>query len=277
MDANIAQASELVRAARDAGADLIALPETVALMEPKGSVIRETAVSQEEHPALVAFSALALDVGAWLLVGSVAVRAVDGRLANRSILLDDKGRTVATYDKIHMFDVDIPNGESHRESAIYRPGDAACLVETPWGLMGMTVCYDLRFPHLYRALAHAGARFLTVPSAFTEVTGRAHWHVLLRARAIETGCFVIAPGQSGSHPGNRRTYGHSLIVDPWGEVLADAGQEIGFITAEIDPAKVDEARAAIPALGHDRPFRAPRGRASTQTSHARRGAARRRA
>jgi predicted amidohydrolase len=165
---------------------------------------------------------------------------------------------VATYDKIHMFDVDLVEGESYRESRTYRPGESGCVAETPWAPIGMTVCYDMRFPYLYRTLAHAGAKVLTVPSAFTRPTGRAHWHVLLRARAIETGCFVIAPAQCGEHAGGRETYGHSIIIDPWGEVLAEAGDEPGVIVADIDLARIDEVRQMVPSLSHDRPFEAPR-------------------
>ncbi|MGH7033927.1 MAG: nitrilase-related carbon-nitrogen hydrolase, partial [Stellaceae bacterium] len=161
------------------------------------------------------------------------------------------------YDKIHMFDVDLPGGESYRESSAYRPGNRAVVAATPWGRLGLSVCYDLRFPHLYRALAQGGADFLAVPAAFTVPTGRAHWHVLLRARAIENGCFVLAPAQEGEHAEGRRTYGHSLIVAPWGEVLAEAQEGVGFITAEIDPGRIEEARRAVPSLRHDRPFERP--------------------
>ncbi len=258
MTASVEAASALVREARGAGADFIALPENVGLMEPKADAVRAHARPVDDHPALEAFRGLARDIDAWLLVGSLPVQSADGRVANCSLLVDPAGSVVQRYDKIHMFDVDLPSGERYRESKTYQPGEAARLAETPWGVLGMTVCYDLRFPQLYRDLAQAGARYLSVPSAFTKVTGEAHWHVLLRARAIESGCFVFAPAQCGVHYGNRRTFGHSLIIDPWGEVLADGGEEVGFITAEIDPARVDEARAMIPSLRHDRPFSAPR-------------------
>lgn len=257
MAANIAAAETLIRQAHDAGADFIALPECVAMMEPDKSLVREKAAAQDGHPALRRFAELASETGKWILGGSVAVTTDDGRVANRSVLFDGSGGIAAQYDKIHMFDVDLPGGESYRESQTYRPGADACLAATPWGMLGMTVCYDLRFPQLYRALAHAGAGLLSVPSAFTRQTGRAHWHVLLRARAIETGCYVFAPAQCGDHPGNRQTYGHSLIVDPWGEVLADGGEETGFVIAEIDPAKIGEARSALPSLDHDRDFTLP--------------------
>jgi predicted amidohydrolase len=173
------------------------------------------------------------------------------------VLFDDKGRVVAHYDKIHLFDVDLPSGERYRESATFEAGDRAAIAETPWGPVGLTVCYDVRFPHLYRQLARAGARYLVVPSAFTKTTGEAHWHVLLRARAIEAGAFVFAPAQTGTHAEGRRTFGHSLIVDPWGAVLADGGEEVGVITARIDPALCDKARGQVPAVNHQPPFTGP--------------------
>jgi predicted amidohydrolase len=259
--ANIAAASALVREARKAGADFILTPEVSDMIEPRRDQVLAKAKPEAAHPMLAAFRDLARETGAWLLLGSIVVRDEGAeRLANRSFLIDPKGEIVARYDKIHMFDVDLPNGESHRESKTYRPGEAASLAALPWGKLGMTVCYDLRFPYLYRALAQAGADFISVPSAFTVPTGKAHWHVLLRARAIETGCFVFAPAQSGEHDGGRRTYGHSLIVSPWGEILAEAPDGPGFIAAEIDPAKVAEARRAIPALDHDRRFAPPAGK-----------------
>ncbi|HLF58609.1 MAG TPA: carbon-nitrogen hydrolase family protein [Alphaproteobacteria bacterium] len=256
---NIEAVSVQIREARNKGADFIAVPENVAMIEPDGAKLRAKAESEGTHQALAAFRALARDSGAWILVGSLAVKLDDGRIANRSFLLKPDGAIEARYDKIHMFDVDLENGESYRESATFRPGEAAVIADTPWGGLGMTVCYDLRFPYLYRSLAHAGAVMMSVPSAFTEVTGRAHWHVLLRARAIETGSFVIAPAQCGIHAEGRRTFGHSLIVDPWGEVLADGGKDVGIIMAEIDLAKVARARAMIPSLRHDRSFDAPAG------------------
>jgi len=254
---NVEAASVAVRQAREGGADLIALPENVAMIEPDGARLRAKAETEARHQALSAFRNLARETGAWILIGSLAVKLDEGRIANRSYLIGADGAVEARYDKIHMFDVDLENGESYRESATFRPGAAAVVAATPWGPLGLTVCYDLRFPYLYRSLAHAGAVMLTVPSAFTEVTGRAHWHVLLRARAIETGSFVIAPAQCGTHAEGRRTFGHSLVVDPWGEVLADGGTEVGVILAEIDLAKVARARAMIPSLMHDRGFEAP--------------------
>jgi predicted amidohydrolase len=254
---NIKAASDLVRGARDAGASFILTPEITAMFEPKREQHLAKAKAEAENPALAAFRELAKETGAWLLIGSMAIKLEAERLANRSFLLTPDGEIAARYDKIHMFDVDLKNGETYRESALYRPGDTPVLAELPWGTLGMTICYDLRFAYLYRALAQAGADFLTIPAAFTVPTGKAHWHVLQRARAIETACFVLAPAQWGEHADGRKTYGHSLIVDPWGEVLADAGEGVGFITAEIDPAKIAEARRMVPALRHDRTLSVP--------------------
>jgi deaminated glutathione amidase len=258
IEANIAVAATQVRRARDAGADLIMTPEASDMIEPKRSLRLEKARDEANHPMLASWRALARETGAYLLLGSLMLRVPgEERLLNRSFLIAPDGNILARYDKIHMFDVDLPGGESYRESAVFRPGDAAVVARLPWGVLGMTVCYDLRFPHLYRALAQAGADFLTVPSAFTVPTGRAHWHVLLRARAIENGCFVFAPAQSGEHAEGRRTYGHSLIVAPWGEIVAEAQDGVGFITAAIDPADIEKARRAVPSLRHDRPFAIP--------------------
>jgi deaminated glutathione amidase len=249
---NIKAACDLVRRARDAGAELIMTPEITGMFEPKRELHLAKARDEAGNPALAAFRDLARETGAWILIGSLAIKLEAARLANRSFLVSPDGAIAARYDKIHMFDVDLKNGESYRESALYRPGDTAVLAALPWGTLGMTVCYDLRFPYLYRALAQGGADFLSIPSAFTAPTGKAHWHVLQRARAIEHGCFVFAPAQWGEHAEGRKTYGHSLIVDPWGEVLADAGEGVGFITAEIDPARIAEVRRMVPALRHDR-------------------------
>jgi deaminated glutathione amidase len=255
---NIAAAATLVRRARDAGADFIATPEVSDMIEPKRALRLEKARTEAAHPMLAAWRELARETGAHLLLGSIILREAGAeRLVNRSFLVAPDGDIVARYDKIHMFDVDLPGGESYRESAVFRPGETAVVAPLPWGVLGMTVCYDLRFPHLYRALAQGGADFLAVPSAFTVPTGRAHWHVLLRARAIENGCFVFAPAQCGEHAEGRRTYGHSLIVAPWGEVLAEAPDGVGFVTAMIDVARIEEARRAVPSLRHDRPYSAP--------------------
>lgn len=262
---NVGAVSELVRRARDAGADFVLTPENTGLIEPIGKLRREKARDEANHPVLAALRDVARETGAWLLIGSLAVDISrepgmpegERRLANRSYLINSGGGIAARYDKIFMFDVDLAGGESYRESNAFRPGDRAVLAETPWGVLGMTICYDLRFPQLYRALVHAGADFLAIPSSFTVPTGTAHWHVLMRARAIENGCFVFAPAQWGEHAEGRRTYGHSLIVDPWGKVLADAGDGIGVISAQIDTARITEVRRMVPSLSHDRPFTTP--------------------
>jgi predicted amidohydrolase len=254
---NLDAVKALVREAKDRGADLILTPENVAILEPKGEALRAVAEPWDDNSLVAAFGALARDARAWLLAGSLPIRAPSGKVFNRSVLFDDKGAAVAHYDKIHMFDVDLPSGERYRESSTFEAGRRAVIAETPWGKIGLTVCYDLRFPHLYRQLAQAGARYLSVPSAFTKVTGEAHWHVLLRARAIENGAFVLAPAQTGTHAEGRKTFGHSLIVDPWGTVLADGGEMPGVTTAEIDPALCDKARAHVPAVNHQPPIEAP--------------------
>jgi predicted amidohydrolase len=261
---NLRKVVDLVRRARDAGADFVMTPEASNFIE-SGRRRRDRARAEIDDPFLAGMRELARELGLWLLLGSLVIdpagepgaEAGEARLANRSLLIDDAGAVVARYDKIHMFDIDLPGGESYRESNAYRPGRATTVAETPWGRLGMSVCYDVRFPYLYRALAHAGADFLSVPSVFTVPTGQAHWHVLLRARAIENGAFVLAPAQCGEHPIGRKSYGHSLIVDPWGEVLADGGEAEGFVTARIDPAKIAEARRSVPSLTHDRPFTPP--------------------
>jgi len=259
VEGNIAQASALIREAAAAGADLIATPENTGIMAARGDLSIARAQFEHEHVALAAYRDLAAKLGRWLLVGSIGVRVPEEerRVANRSYLLRPDGGIAAFYDKIHMFDVELASGESYRESRNFRPGERAVLVGTPWGPLGLTICYDLRFPQLYRALAQAGALFLSVPSAFTRPTGEAHWHALLRARAIETGAYVFAPAQCGTHPGERKTFGHSLIVDPWGRVLADGGETPGVVLAEIDVAEVTKARRQIASLHHDRPFAAP--------------------
>ncbi|HEY5210965.1 MAG TPA: carbon-nitrogen hydrolase family protein [Stellaceae bacterium] len=252
---NIASVRDLARRARDRGADLIMTPEVTDMMEPRRDAVFDKARPEAEHAMLAACRDIARDTGAWFLLGSAIVKLSDEpRLANRSFLIAPDGGIAARYDKIHMFDVDLETGESYRESKSYRPGETAVLAELPWGRLGMTICYDLRFPDLYRALALGGASFLSIPSAFTVPTGRAHWHVLMRARAIENFCFVFAPAQSGTHESGRKTFGHSLIVAPWGEILAEAEDGPGFITASIDVAKIAEARRAVPSLSHDRLF-----------------------
>src|SRR5580658_1053467 len=255
---NIRATSTLVRRPRDAGAEFILTPEVTLMLEPRREAKFAKAEDEAAPHGIAAFQDLARETGAWLLAGSLVVRVPgEDRLANRSYLFDPMGRITARYDKIHMFDVDLAGGESYRESSQFRPGETAVLAETPWGRLGMTICYDLRFPSLYRALAQAGAAMLSIPSAFAVPTGEAHWHTLLRARAIETGCFVLAPAQTGTHEGGRRTYGHSLIVDPWGVVLADGGEDVGFVTADLDLARIGEARRAVPSLRHDRAWQGP--------------------
>lgn len=258
MEPTIAALRPMVARAREMGADFITTPENVTLVDRSRKRMLAKVRTEVDHPAIPAFQAMARETGAWLLAGSLTIKLDDEHVANRSYLFDAQGAVVARYDKIHMFDVDLKGGDSYRESATVRSGGEAVIAPTPWGLLGMTVCYDLRFAALYRALAHAGASFLTVPAAFTAFTGKAHWHVLLRARAIETGCFVIAPAQVGKHEDGRETYGHSLVVAPWGEVLLDGGDQVGVTTAVIDTARVEEARSMVPALTHDRPFKTPR-------------------
>ena len=254
---NLESASALIRAAAGAGAQLVMTPENTTLIEPnRGRALAKTP-PEEAHPGVPHFAALARELSLWLLIGSMPVRADDKRIANRSFLFDPNGAVAARYDKIHMFDVDLPNGETYRESNGVKPGEEAVVASTPWGGLGLTICYDVRFGYLHRALAHAGAAMLTVPAAFTVPTGQAHWHVLLRARAIETGCYVFAPAQTGEHAEGRLTYGHSLIVSPWGEVLADAGEKPGFVIADVDLDEVQKARSMVPALRHDREFQRP--------------------
>jgi predicted amidohydrolase len=256
VSANLSAAAGGVRAAAAAGANFILLPEYAILLDGSGRVMREHSPPEAEHPAVPAFSALARETGAWILVGSITVRVDGGLMANRLLLISAAGEIVARYDKIHMFDVTLPSGKTIRESSAYRPGDRLVLAETPWGRLGMTVCYDLRFPQLYRALAQAGAELLAIPASFQRETGKAHWHTLVRARAIENGAYVLAPAMCGDHPNGRETYGHSLIVDPWGVVLADGGEAPGFAVAEIDLARVGKVRGMIPSLEHDRAFQA---------------------
>jgi len=258
MDANIQAAAALACDARAAGADLVVMPENVSMMEWGRANILAKALPETDHKALHTFKELARETGLWLHTGSLSVLLNGGdKVANRSYLLSPEGEVVAQYDKIHMFDVDLGEGEVYRESATFAPGREAILAETPWAPVGMSICYDLRFPQLYRTLAQAGAKILVVPAAFTRITGKAHWHVLLRARAIETGSFVLAPAQCGEHPGGRQTFGHALIVSPWGAILADAGEQPGYIMATLDLDQVSEARGKVPSLDHDRVFIRP--------------------
>ena len=252
--ANIDDALRLISEAKSAGAEYVLTPEMTNILAAKREQLFGAIVAEEADPSLATLRELARRLGIYIHVGSLAVRLSPERAANRSFLLDPKGNIAARYDKIHMFDVDLANGESYRESRNYRPGEQAVLADLPWGRLGLTICYDLRFPALYRALAEAGATMLAIPSAFTKQTGEAHWHTLVRSRAIENGCFVFAAAQGGKHENGRDTYGHSLIVDPWGRIIAEGGTDPGVVMAEIDPAEIAKARARIPSLQHGRRF-----------------------
>jgi len=251
---NVDEAARLIGEAKAAGADYVQTPEMTNILESRRDALMAAILPEENDPALTAFRELARRHGLWVHVGSLALKAAPDRAANRGFLIAPDGTVAARYDKIHMFDVDLANGESYRESRSYVPGERAVAADLPWGRLGITICYDLRFPALYRALAEAGSTFLAIPSAFTRQTGEAHWHVLLRARAIENGCFVLAAAQGGRHESGRETYGHSIAVDPWGRILAEGADEPGVVMAEIDPAAVATARARIPSLQHGRRF-----------------------
>jgi predicted amidohydrolase len=252
--ANIDAAVRYVGDAKSAGAEYVLTPEMTNILAANREQLFAAAVDEEADASLATLREVARKLGIYVHIGSLAVRISPDRAANRSFLIDPKGDILARYDKIHMFDVDLAGGESYRESRNYRPGELAVLADLPWGRLGLTVCYDLRFPALYRALAEAGATMLAIPSAFTKQTGEAHWHVLVRSRAIENGCFVFAAAQGGRHENGRDTFGHSLIVDPWGRILAEGDTEPGVIVAEINPAEVASARARIPSLQHGRRF-----------------------
>ncbi|AYG94859.1 carbon-nitrogen hydrolase family protein [Brevundimonas naejangsanensis] len=259
--AGLVHVEPLIRRAAAEGAKLIATPEGTNLLEQRRA-LRDAALADEAaDPAVAGLKGLAAELGVWLAVGSVLVRSGvegDARAANRSLLLDPTGAVAARYDKLHVFDVDLPGGETYRESAAVRPGEAAVVADTPWGRLGLSICYDVRFPHLYRGLAKAGASLIAVPAAFTRPTGEAHWETLLRARAIETGAFVLAPAQGGTHEDGRRTWGRSLVVDPWGQVIARADHdEPCLVHAKLDMSAVERARGAVPSLLHDRDFDLP--------------------
>ncbi len=260
---NLLQTLAYIRAAAAQGAGFVLTPECTNLLSSNRDYQRSVLRHEDQDETLAALRAEAASLGIWLLIGSLGVltQDVDGRFANRSFMISPLGEITARYDKIHMFDVNVSETEVYRESAGYRPGEQAVLADTPFAKIGMTICYDLRFAHLHRRLAQAGAQILTVPAAFNHITGAAHWHVLLRARAIETGCFVLAPAQTGFHPETngkgRNTYGHSLVVAPWGEVLADAGTEPGVTVVDLDLSEITKARARVPALSHDRKFTGP--------------------
>src|SRR5215470_6060837 len=252
--ANLDAATKLIGEAKSAGADYVQTPEMTNIMETNRKAMFTAIVDEDSDHCLATYRELARTLSIHLHVGSLAIKIAPDKAANRSFLIDPQGEIAGRYDKIHMFDVDLANGESYRESQNFRSGEIAVVSDLPWGRLGLTVCYDLRFPALYRALAEAGASFLAIPSAFTRQTGEAHWDVLVRARAIENGSFVLAAAQAGKHESGRETFGHSLVVDPWGEVIAEAGSEPGVIVASVDPAAVATARARIPSLLHGRRF-----------------------
>jgi predicted amidohydrolase len=252
--ANLATALDLIDRAKGAGADYVLTPEMTNILAVRREQLFANIVAEEQDVTLATLREVARKLAIYIHIGSLAIKASPEKAANRSFLIDRKGEVAARYDKIHMFDVDLAGGESYRESNSYRPGELAMIADLPWGRLGLTVCYDLRFPALYRALAEAGASFLAIPSAFTRQTGEAHWHVLQRARAIENGCFVFAAAQGGKHENGRETFGHSLIVDPWGRILAEGGTEPAMIMAQIDPAEIVAARSRIPSLHHGRRF-----------------------
>ncbi|HWW47307.1 MAG TPA: carbon-nitrogen hydrolase family protein [Xanthobacteraceae bacterium] len=248
------QAAALIREAAAQGADYVQTPEVSNLIQRDRASLFALLADEASDRSVAAYRALARELKIHLHVGSVALRGSAERAVNRSLLIAPDGNILARYDKIHMFDIQLDNGESYRESANYQPGETAVVADLPWGRLGLTICYDVRFPALYRSLAENGAIFLSVPSAFTVKTGEAHWETLLRARAIENGSYVFAAAQCGTHESGRKTYGHSLIIDPWGTVLADGGTEPGVILAKIDPAEVERVRKSIPSLQHGRRF-----------------------
>jgi deaminated glutathione amidase len=255
---NIATADRLVRAAAKDGATYIQTPEMTNIVERDRESLASRIRPETSDPSIAAFSKLAAELGIVLHVGSLALAEPEGRIANRAFVFGPDGRTIARYDKIHLYDVDLPNGESWRESAVYHPGDRAVIAETPFARLGITICYDLRFPQLFRTLSHAGATVLTAPAAFTRLTGEAHWQVLQRARAIENGAFMISAAQAGTHADGRETYGHSIIVAPWGEVLAEGGPDgEEIVAADIDVARSIEVRQRIPVLKNERRFQGP--------------------
>jgi predicted amidohydrolase len=270
--ANLGTALKSIEDAKRAGADYVLTPEMTNILAAKRDDLFAKIVAEEDDATLKALRDAARRLSLYIHVGSLAIRTSHDKAANRSFLIDRRGDVISRYDKIHMFDVDLAGGESYRESNNYRAGDLAVIADLPWGRLGMTVCYDLRFPALYRALAEAGASFLAVPSAFTKQTGEAHWHVLLRARAIENGCFVFAAAQGGRHENGRDTFGHSLVIDPWGKIIAEGGTEPGVVMAEVDPAAITAARAKVPSLRHGRRFELVEPMAEPTYLHAVRGA-----
>ena len=256
-DEAIEEARRLAAGAVAAGAELVCLPEYCGGLKSEGGLLVPPAAAEARHPVLDALRGFASESRVWMLIGSIAVEGPGNRLINRGYLVDDQGKIRDWYDKIFLFDVDLSPTQQYRESAVVAPGGHAVVADTPWGRLGMTICYDLRFPQLYRALAQAGAEILAVPAAFTKVTGEAHWHVLNRARAIENGAVVVAPCAVGAVPGGGAAYGHSLVVSPWGEVLADGGDGVGWVVTTVDVDSVATARDRIPSLRHDRRFNDP--------------------
>lgn len=253
-EANARAVAEGIATLAADGAAIVFTPEMSGLLDRDRTRVLENAFTEEADPTLLAARQAAATHRVWVHLGSCAVKPASGadRLLNRGFLIDDRGEVRARYDKVHLFDVDLPSGERYRESATYLPGDAAVAADTPWGRIGLTICYDLRFARLYEALSGAGASLIAVPAAFTRPTGEAHWHTLLRARAIEAGAFVVAAAQAGHHEDGRATFGHSLVVDPWGRVLLDMGDTAGHATCDIDLAAVADTRARIPAIAHRR-------------------------
>lgn len=253
--ASAATLSSMIAEAADEGADMLFTPEMSGVLDRDRARANGTIVSEGEDRVLAAVRDAAARAGLWVHLGSLALReGNDGRFVNRGFVIDSSGAIRARYDKIHLFDIDLPTGESWRESAAYAPGERTVAVDTPWGRLGLAICYDLRFPDLFRTLSDAGATMLALPAAFTVPTGEAHWHVLLRARAIEATCWMIAAAQSGVHADGRATYGHSLVIDPWGQVILDMQNRTGLGYAEIDMARTSDVRARIPVLDHRRPI-----------------------
>ena len=252
--ANLAAALKLIAEAKEAGADYVLTPEMTNILAAKREQLFAKIVAEERDATLAALRELARKLAIYIHIGSLAIKASPEKAANRSFLINRKGEIAARYDKIHMFDVDLAGGESYRESNSFKPGECAVAADLPWGRLGLTICYDLRFPALYRALAEAGTSFIAIPAAFTKQTGEAHWHILIRARAIENGCYVLAAAQGGLHENGRSTFGHSLVVDPWGRILAEGDTEPGIVIAKIDPAEVAAARGRVPSLRHGRRF-----------------------
>jgi predicted amidohydrolase len=270
---NLKTVLEMIREAYSLGAEFILTPEVTNCVSLDRDHQRQALCHQEEDPSLLAYQEIASELSIWLLIGSLAIKThdPDGRFANRSFMLGPDGTIIAQYDKIHMFDVALSETETFQESKGYRPGDEAVLATCGFANVGLSICYDVRFPQLYRDLAQAGAQIITVPAAFSPISGAAHWHTLLRARAIETGCYILAPAQAGQHDASigdkRQTYGHSLAVNPWGEIIADASTDIGITIVEIDLEEVETAHKRIPSLQHDREYQKPKCLEQHQKTH----------